>query len=225
MGWGSPGLTSCSVHTKILVCVRTLAPLICFIFCVIRITSPFTRCVSQAFWGMALLGACTSTPQHVVVHRCGHTCIFPCLYVFMCMYMQSLHPTHPRSCEYPSFLTPLPLFWHRACSVDDASHVVAIKVRRSSRDSHLRRVFHTHAARLQVMPRALSDSECATEAPLMQVYTLTLASTCSHCPLPSPCPLNPLSYPLQKLAHPHILKIHRIISDDEHMCGMLLFTS
>ena len=103
---------------------------------------------------------------------------------FMCMYMQSLYPpAHPRACEYPSlnsFLTPLPLFWHRACSVDDASHVVAIKVRRSSRDSHLRRVFHTHAARLQVMPRALSDSECATEAPLMQVYTLPLARRCSH---------------------------------------------
>ncbi len=110
MGWGSPGLTSCSVHTTILVCVRTLAPLICFIFRVIRITSPFTRCVSQAFWGMALSGACTSTSQacgRSYVHSHVYFTMFVCVYVHVYAILTPYAPVRMRIPLFPHAIVPL----------------------------------------------------------------------------------------------------------------------
>ncbi len=62
------------------------------------------------------------------------------------------------------------------------------------------------------MPRALSDSECATEASLMQVASVVFFI---HS-IDSSSPPLPLLF-LQKLSHPHILKIHDILSDAEYM--------
>ncbi len=61
------------------------------------------------------------------------------------------------------------LFWTRAHCIDDASSVVAIKVQRCIHVLYRIIPFLPVSPQTQVIPRALSDSECATEASLMQV--------------------------------------------------------